>query len=344
MTTEYFLGANSGEGFCSLYEEYIREKGGFFRLIKGGPGGGKSGFMRRIGERAESLGYDVEYIRCSGDPSSLDAVYIIQLNVGYVDATSPHVTEPSVFGYNSDYVNLCQFCSRVESDDIPRLTKLYKSMYSIAYSYLKAAKEVKRAKIMPQELNFAAEKAKLRANSAVRQELGSKSKSIGSISRRYISGISCEGRIILKDTIYKLCKHIYLLDDRLGLEQFYLKKIIDNSRCEKLIVCPSPLDASYVEAVLIPERGLGFVASSLLPDMKPYRHVRLDALVSSDALRQHRSELRRREKLCTELMDTSVFYLKKAKEYHDMLELAYHPYIDFPALTEFTEQEISTLI
>lgn len=343
MKTEFFLGANSANGFYSLYDEYCREKGGFFHLIKGGPGGGKSSFMRRIGEMAESAGYDVEYIRCSGDPMSLDGVYITQLYIGYVDATSPHALEPFAFGVSSDYVNLGQFCAVCESEEITQYTELYKKMYATAYSYLKAADCVKSAETRSMRSEFAVNKAKMRASNAVKRELGNQSCSGGNISRRFISCFSFDGKLVLSETIDKLCKHIILLDDRFGLEQIYLYEVISAAEGERLVVCPSPLNPSQLEAVLIPEKGLGFVSSSLLPHCEAYRHIRLDALIPADTVRSHRAEIRSREKLFRELTDTACGYLKRAKEYHDLLERAYSPYINFPALSEFTEQEIESL-
>ena len=70
QTMRWFLGANSAEGFRSLYEDFCRSEGDFLRIIKGGPGCGKSSFMRHIGEAAEKKGLEVEYILCSGDPDS----------------------------------------------------------------------------------------------------------------------------------------------------------------------------------------------------------------------------------------------------------------------------------
>ena len=71
----WLLGANSARGFHSLYEGFPPE-GAFLRVVKGGPGTGKSSFMRRIAEAAEAAGLGVEYIICSGDPDSLDAAFI----------------------------------------------------------------------------------------------------------------------------------------------------------------------------------------------------------------------------------------------------------------------------
>ena len=44
MIQRYFLGANSKDGFVSLYGDFPPD-GSFLHIIKGGPGTGKSGFM-----------------------------------------------------------------------------------------------------------------------------------------------------------------------------------------------------------------------------------------------------------------------------------------------------------
>ena len=65
--TTFFLGANSAQGFYSLYSDFASRPGDMLHIIKAGPGTGKSTFMRKIGQAAEERGYEVEYIICSGD-------------------------------------------------------------------------------------------------------------------------------------------------------------------------------------------------------------------------------------------------------------------------------------
>ena len=66
MDQTFFLAANSGQGFFSLYDGFPGD-GVFLHVIKGGPGTGKSGFLRRIREAAQKRGLDTETILCSGD-------------------------------------------------------------------------------------------------------------------------------------------------------------------------------------------------------------------------------------------------------------------------------------
>ena len=85
MEQSYFLGANTAAGFVSLYGGFCRGAGDYLRIVKGGPGTGKSGFMRAIAREAARRGFDVELVRCSGDPDSLDGVYIPALRLGWCD-------------------------------------------------------------------------------------------------------------------------------------------------------------------------------------------------------------------------------------------------------------------
>lgn len=91
--TRYFLGGNTASGFVSFYGQFCRGPEDFLWVIKGGPGCGKSSFMKTIGKAAENAGLDVEYVLCSGDPDSVDGVYLPALHTGYADGTAPHVLE-----------------------------------------------------------------------------------------------------------------------------------------------------------------------------------------------------------------------------------------------------------
>lgn len=103
----FYLGANSPGGFYSLYDELLRpEEARSIYILKGGPGCGKSSLMRRVGAAMEEHGLDVEYIVCSGDPDSLDAVVIPTLKTALVDGTAPHGTAP--LGHPAKKVSICK--------------------------------------------------------------------------------------------------------------------------------------------------------------------------------------------------------------------------------------------
>ena len=87
----FYLGANSPTGFYSLYDQLLDPaEAADIVILKGGPGCGKSSLMRRVAKAVEGRGLDVEYIQCSGDPDSLDAVVFPALKTAIVDGTAPH--------------------------------------------------------------------------------------------------------------------------------------------------------------------------------------------------------------------------------------------------------------
>lgn len=347
MNVNYYLGANSSTGFYSLYDGFCRSEGDFLHLIKAGPGGGKSGFMRRIASAAAKRGYDTECVLCSGDPDSLDAVYIPELRLGFMDATAPHACEPGNFAYNSGYVNLGCFCERISDPLIAYFTDKYRAMYKTAYAYLAAAGSIEKAEIPGLISPETLEKVRKRVRSTAARELGSARGNVADPREklRFVRCISCKGELALEDDIKMLCKRIYLLDDRCGLADVYLAEMRSEARTRgaETILCPSPLCPEKFDALLLPEHGLGFVSASAMELSEPWRHVRLDALVEPTALRAARSELRRREKLRSELIGEAVRWLHRAKENHDELERAYNPHVDFAALDAFTNETIDKI-
>lgn len=347
MNINYFLGANSRAGFRSLYGGFCRGRGERLHMIKAGPGGGKSGFMRRIAAAARSRGFDTECVLCSGDPDSLDAVYIPALKLGWLDATAPHICEPEYFGFSGDYVNLGRFCSPVDDEKIVYFTDKYRQMYTTAYSYLAAAGSLEDAVLGELKSAELLEKIKKRAKSAVARELGRERSPSAEckVSKRFIRCISCRGELSLGEDVQKLCKQIYLLDDRCGLAQAYLDGAAEaaKKRAAELIVCPNPLCPEKTDALLLPREGLGFVAASAAQIDEPTRHVRLDALVPREALAARRRELRHREKLISALKTEAVHWLEAAKANHDELERVYNPHVDFEALNAFADEEIAII-
>ena len=220
METSFFLASNSGKGFYSLYDSFPGE-GSFLHIIKGGPGTGKSSFMRRIAKAASERGLDIELILCSGDPDSLDGLYIPDLKQAWVDGTAPHVQEPKVFGVDSDYVNLGRFfrgpLDKGSAKGASELTHDYRSLYASAYSFLAAEAAVAGAfEAEPLDREELEHMEEIICDILDGERRRCK-KGTGRQSKRFISAISCKGKVQLEDSVEKLCKQNYRFDVRRGL-------------------------------------------------------------------------------------------------------------------------------
>lgn len=85
---KFFLGANTSRGFCSFFDELQCNDNWQTYILKGGPGTGKSSGLKRIAKEVGTA--ETEYIYCSSDPKSLDAVILHNKEVSIADGTSPH--------------------------------------------------------------------------------------------------------------------------------------------------------------------------------------------------------------------------------------------------------------
>lgn len=340
---QFFLGANSGAGFVSLYPAFAApEDGAFIWYIKGGPGNGKSTLMRRAAERAEEAGFVVESILCSGDPDSLDGIYIPEKKLGYVDATSPHVQEPAVPGVSGKYLDLSAFYRPVPPETAAALAGFfpsYRKEYAHAYDLLHAAMLVSPGGIPGIVTAETKERVRKRAEAfaekAVRRSEAEYEK------RRFLSAYTCRGAVLLSETTASFGR-VYTLDNELGLADDFLQAVLERARSAGAarIVCPDPVDPEKLTALILPEDGLSLVAVSgdFRFDGKAARHFRLDTAAElSDAKRK---EVRRAAALRRSLAAEACSALRRAKELHDELEAAYHPFVDFRALTRFEQKHL----
>jgi hypothetical protein len=139
------LGGNTRYGFRGFYDQLLipgDNKDRVF-IIKGGPGTGKSTFIKRVGAELSNAGWDITYIRCSGDPASMDGVICPDAGVAVVDGTAPHVLDPSCPGAREEILNFGDYWDTDmlirHRPDIIKLDKEKKEYVKRAYNYLGAA-------------------------------------------------------------------------------------------------------------------------------------------------------------------------------------------------------------
>lgn len=141
LETRYFLSALTGAGYYALHRQFLRPPERYFCILKGGPGCGKSTFLKRVGDAGRAAGLAVVRLHCAGDPASLDGVYFPEKRSGFFDGTAPHTVDPALFGASGEYLDLGTFC-RTEALDTARIRTLNAdcAMFRLrAQQYLTAA-------------------------------------------------------------------------------------------------------------------------------------------------------------------------------------------------------------
>lgn len=147
MERSYFLGGNTPQGFVSFYGDIVDNyKLKKFYILKGGSGLGKSTFMKKFAERIleKFPTTDVDYVYCSQEPTSLDAVIFPVLGVGVMDGTNPHMVDPKYPGIVDAIVDLGKHIDegkiKPHFAELKQIIATKKMHYKEAYKHLALAK------------------------------------------------------------------------------------------------------------------------------------------------------------------------------------------------------------
>ncbi len=351
ITTHFFLGANSGQGFQSLFPRFCAPENHYDLLVlKGGPGAGKSTMMRTIGQAMEKKGEQVEYLYCSGDPSSLDGVHIPRIRTAIVDGTAPHVVEPQYPAAVDRYVNLGQFydvaAAKSARREIVHYAQAGSAAYQRAYRALGAARQMDDSAAVLAAEGLDREKLLRRTDGIIGRELRGKG-SGGRDAYRFLGSLTCRGPVWRFDSVQALCPKIYQLQDAYGLAAPMLQRLhaAAAARGFSAIVCPDPEHVERIQHLLLPELGLGFVTSreGMAYTGPAYRRVRLDAMVSASHYKRFKARLRFSARVSSALREEGLEALREAKAAHDQLEAVYHPHVDFAGVQQLAEEELARI-
>jgi len=364
----YFPGNNTTQGFFSYYS-FILEQHEARKIIciKGGPGTGKSTFMRKIGEFFLEKGEDIDFLHCSADEESLDGIVIKNLKIAIIDGTSPHITDPITPGAVDEIINLGEFWNEeslvVEKNNIIDINKMCSKWYRYAYSYLEAAGVfVKmlgdiydRAMIKGEVYRLAAE--------TVYEEFGDKEISIypGNIKKFFASAITANGMVNYLTSMLTDINKVYMIDAVEGFNNnIYMETVIDGAVFRgydvEAFYCPM-LPELKIEHIIIPQLKTAFITTNKFHDLMPWELsgdemkeiIMLDMCDFVDFVALEK-ELVMVEKFSSEidvLLNEAVKCLKQAKKHHDIVESLYIPNMNFTGINRVREnviEKISRLI
>ena len=342
----YFFGTNSAEGFFAFREEYLppaeRRR---VCILKGGPGTGKSGLMKKVAALGEAAGFTCEYYHCASDPESLDGIVFPEKGTAVVDGTSPHVIEAGCAGAVEDYISFSPYWDSegiaARRAEIEAETGAMRQEFTAAYRYLNAAAEL-AANILDTSLTAVTrEQLHRRGRALARRYIPAEKKTGGRVVRRFLGGITPAGRVFFGDTVSALCDRVVVLEDRLGLAPFVLAPVQTAAKAAGLTVIAGhcPLNPKKLEHILLPELGVGFVTAT--PD-HPFggtgvRGIRTDHIPDRELLAPVLPRLREDERRAEHLTNSACAALARAKARHDRLEACYVPYMNFAGVDRLAE-------
>ena len=344
----YFAASNSCLGFRNYYGDLFTDtRTDRLYIIKGGPGTGKSHFMKAVARRARTLGYDVTEYACSSDPHSLDGILLTREGrptVGFLDGTAPHVREPVLPGAKEEIINLGAFWDgdrlAKQCDTIRSLSAGKTAAYARAYAYLAACGEVDR--VADSLMAGCVREGKLcaLAGRMLRdQPRGDTFTPIPALRR----AVSMTGDCVLHSferESFAAGGTLLHLSDHYGMGYRLTAALFALSEEKKLTVLVSydPVYPHKIDGLYYPNTGLCILLGHAGPcEGGITRTVSLRRYADPEALRAIRGELRHACNLRDDLLESALRELSSAAKYHFDLEKIYAAAMDFTAKEAFTE-------
>lgn len=354
ISERYFLGANSSEGFVSHFDDsYNRFDGWHAYIIKGGPGTGKSSFMKYIAVKAADRGYEVELCPCSSDPDSLDGLIIKKLKTVVLDGTAPHVVEPIYPGACEEIINLGVFWNGdalyKNAEKIISVTNQNKKLHGMASAYISAAGELIYDNFKLSKRCTDTKKAEQFALKTAQRLIPKKADCKPYEWVRFLGGITPKGVIAYSDTIEKFYKNIIVIDDKYGgvsnTVMTTVREIALSRGYEIITVKNEFLPSRLTDHILIPELSLAFVREyEYMKFGEQYRRIHARRFTEVNLMRAARSRLTFNRRTARELLLGAVNTLARAKSVHDEIEKYYINAMNFDALTQFAEEKANQIL
>lgn len=335
-----FPGGNTPQGFHSFYDHITPPDTNKIFVMKGGPGVGKSTFMKKIAEELVDRGYDVELLHCSSDNNSLDGVRIPAIGVTLVDGTAPHVVDPRNPGAVDEIVHLGDYWDesalRAHREDILKVNREVGRLFARAYDNLRAAKAFHdelesyyRPAINVQWLNSKTEELLV-------EVFGSKRLNKAGLERHlFASAITPEGPKNYLDTLVGPMARRYIWTGAPGTGKTTMIRKLAEAAVQKgyhVEFFHCPMDPGRIDHALIPELHLA-LASSIEPHTFTTELgdvvIDTDAYIDRTLLVPYLEDMVAARQSYEAAFARAVDFLKRAKAMHDLLETYYVPSIHF---------------
>lgn len=323
-----FPGNNSAEGFYSFYESGLSAMDHVY-ILKGGPGTGKSSFMRHLGEAFRDRGFDIELWQCSSDNDSLDGVLIPAYKTAVVDGTAPHTLDPVYPGAREEILNLGEFWKnnalRKEKDAIVSLTDRISAAFDDAYKKLKTAGEWDDRLLSCRKTDASQESG---AESLVKELFGDETRSDRHL---FAAAVTPEGMV---DRTFEICRDVKkrcFLQGKRGLgQQSYLRTVMAaaQKRCISMDVYHGPIRPEEIVMVILPELDTAVAAAEVIPSSEMREG---DRIISFHGDKVSEEE-KRAEKERNAALDAASAQIMKAHKLHDELEAFYTAAMDFESV------------
>ncbi len=353
-----FPGGNTSKGFYSFYDYIIKPDASRIFVIKGGPGVGKSTFMRKIGEAMLEKGYDVEFHCCSSDNGSLDGVVIPAIGVALLDGTAPHVVDPRNPGAVDEIIHLGDHWNTRgiagNRQEILESNREVGRLFRRAYGYLASAKifldQVESYYQDTGALDVGAlDKLCLDLTHEIFEGRERQTDKPGA-RHLFITAITPDGPVSHLDTVADRLSRRYIIsgDDGTG-KTTLVRRLMDAAMMRGFNVeaYHCALTPDNIDHLVIPALDTAVINSVEPHFYRPRGEDRvIDTMQFVNPLlnTQYLAEKTTAREMYRRSMELAVDFIAKAKAEHDRMETFYVPYMNFDEVDARREKILARIL
>ncbi len=360
-TKHVFPGGNTALGFFSYYDHLVPPDAARVFILKGGPGVGKSSFMRKIGDKLLSRGFDIEHHHCSSDNGSLDGVVIPAAGTALLDGTAPHVVDPVHPGAVSEIIHLGDYWGeaklRAAREEIQAVNRRLGRLFATAYSQLAEAKVIRdeMESYVTESMCFAP--VNRLTGELIREILGERAGRYEAEPRArhlFRSAVSPDGVVHHIGSLLTEVKQLYLLKGRPGSGRSTLVETVAHAALARGLdteVYHCALEPHRADLVVIPAARAAVLKEveevGFQPGTVPGLRVAaydLDVFLDRGRLAEYEVELMSAGQRFTAALNRAVRYIGEAKRTHDHLETFYIPAMDFAAVDRRRDEVLERIL
>ena len=331
----YFAAQNSYHGFINHFGEVFKsDKYNRIFVLKGGPGTGKSSFMKALSAELSKVS-EVTDIYCSSDTKSLDGVIAKSKNsvIAILDGTAPHERDAVIAGAVDELVNLGEHWDTnklvKQREEIIALNTQKANYYKEAYSHLSIAGKYKDLLCNEVLSKFDTFRAKAYVGNLCH---GNTNKN--KVSRTLLlSAFGKDGYQSIPNPLLHYKNKVQITGEYFSSELFM--KIL----CQELtrlniehIEFPSPLSHETTETVVIKDSDTSFCYTLLPCEEKLSADSFMRNLNTVKIQLCHYDQMRKKEE------DLAISAFAKASSTHFALEKIYTPLMNFDMISETREK------
>lgn len=351
---EFYFGANTSEGFVSLYNQLTEDNNhNKIFVIKGGPGTGKSTILRKVGEWFSQKG-EVEYGHCSSDPDSLDVVVLKDINMSVLDGTPPHAVEPKFPGAFESIVDLYPLWDEKGLEksrkDIEKTSKACSGCHDKAIRYISIASILSKSNMTIQATALNKEKTNMFVDRIIKKINSKGNINIGRENIRFLSAITPKGVYTYNSTIDKNYDDVYIIEDEYGAVSSFILDGIRNKLLESnynFITCYCVLSPfQKIEHILIPDIKVAIVTSNSFHkfELNEKSHIiREKRFVDNKIMQENRQKIKFNSEVKKEMINQAIKNMKEAKLHHDELEKLYTVNVNFDKMDDVIQKLINKI-